>query len=115
MAALLQSVKDDKDKSAIYLAECRRMGIKVLPPDVNESEGMFTPVGEDIRYGLGAIRNVGDNVVAPGSSRAERARQGRRLQRLPRQRAAGGLQQAGDRVADQGGGVRLHSATPGAR
>ena len=63
MAALLQSVKDDKDKSAIYLAECRRMGIKVLPPDVNESEGMFTPVGEDIRYGLGAIRNVGDNVV----------------------------------------------------
>ena len=63
MAALLQSVKDDKDKSAIYLAECRRMGIKVLPPDVNESDGMFTPVGEDIRYGLGAIRNVGDNVV----------------------------------------------------
>ncbi|MCA0251566.1 MAG: DNA polymerase III subunit alpha [Actinobacteria bacterium] len=63
MAALLQSVKDDKDKSAIYLAECRRMGIRVLPPDVNESDGMFTPVGEDIRYGLGAIRNVGDNVV----------------------------------------------------
>ncbi|MFT3860952.1 DNA polymerase III subunit alpha [Micropruina sp.] len=63
MAALLQSVKDDKDKSAIYLAECRRMGIKVLPPDVNESDGMFTPVGTDIRYGLGAIRNVGDNVV----------------------------------------------------
>ena len=63
MAALLQSVKDDKDKSAIYLAECRRMGIKVLPPDVNESEGMFTPVGVDIRYGLAAIRNVGDNVV----------------------------------------------------
>ncbi len=63
MAALLQSVKDDKDKSAVYLAECRRMGIKVLPPDVNESDGMFTPVGTDIRYGLGAIRNVGDNVV----------------------------------------------------
>ncbi|MCW5953283.1 MAG: DNA polymerase III subunit alpha, partial [Propionibacteriaceae bacterium] len=63
MAALLQSVKDDKDKSAIYLGECRRMGIRVLPPDVNESDGMFTPVGEDIRYGLGAIRNVGENVV----------------------------------------------------
>ena len=63
MAALLQSVKDDKDKSAIYLGECRRMGIRVLPPDVNESDGMFTPVGQDIRYGLGAIRNVGDNVV----------------------------------------------------
>ncbi len=64
MAALLQSVKDDKDKSAIYLAECRRMGIKVLPPDVNESDGMFTPVGPDIRFGLGAIRNVGDHVVS---------------------------------------------------
>ncbi len=63
MAALLESVKGDKDKSAIYLGECRRMGIRVLPPDVNESDGMFTPVGTDIRFGLGAIRNVGDNVV----------------------------------------------------
>ncbi|MCW3157605.1 DNA polymerase III subunit alpha [Micropruina sonneratiae] len=63
MAALLESVKNDKDKSAVYLAECRRMGIKVLPPDVNSSEGRFTPVGTDIRYGLAAIRNVGDNVV----------------------------------------------------
>ena len=63
MAALLQSVKDEKDKSAVYLAECRRMGIKVLPPDVNESDAMFTAVGTDIRFGLGAIRNVGANVV----------------------------------------------------
>ncbi len=64
MAALLESVKSDKDKTALYLGECRRMGIQVLPPDVNESEGMFTPVGEAVRYGLGAVRNVGDNVVA---------------------------------------------------
>jgi DNA polymerase III subunit alpha len=63
MAAVLTSVKDDKDKMAIYLNECRRMGIKVLPPDVNESESTFTPVGEDIRFGLSAIRNVGSNVV----------------------------------------------------
>ncbi|CAL8980025.1 DNA polymerase III subunit alpha [Propionicimonas sp. T2.31MG-18] len=63
MAALLESVKSDKDKTALYLGECRRMGIRVLPPDVNSSEGMFTPVGTDIRYGLAAIRNVGDNVV----------------------------------------------------
>ncbi len=63
MAALLESVKSDKDKTALYLGECRRMGIKVLPPDVNESEGMFTPVGEDVRYGLAAVRNVGENVV----------------------------------------------------
>ncbi|WP_430295026.1 DNA polymerase III subunit alpha [Sinomonas sp. B1-1] len=63
MAALLTSVGDDKDKSAIYLNECRRMGITVLPPDVNESELTFTPVGDDIRFGMGAIRNVGANVV----------------------------------------------------
>jgi DNA polymerase-3 subunit alpha len=64
MAALLTSVKDDKDKSALYLHECRRMGIKVLPPDVNESDSNFTPRGTDIRFGLSAIRNVGENVVA---------------------------------------------------
>jgi len=63
MAALLTSVKDDKDKSAIYLNECRRMKIQVLPPDVNESAANFTPVGHDIRFGLTAVRNVGANVV----------------------------------------------------
>ncbi|WP_248964853.1 DNA polymerase III subunit alpha [Sphaerisporangium perillae] len=63
MAALLTSVKDDKDKSALYLNECRRMGIKVLPPDVNDSDFDFTPRGTDIRFGLSAIRNVGGNVV----------------------------------------------------
>src|SRR6478752_5081460 len=63
MAALLTSVKDDKDKMAIYLNECRRMKIQVLPPDVNESSHDFTPVGNDIRFGLTAIRNVGSNVV----------------------------------------------------
>ncbi len=63
MAALLTSVGDDKDKLAVYLNECRRMGITVLPPDVNESSVDFTPVGRDIRFGMGAIRNVGANVV----------------------------------------------------
>ena len=63
MAAVLTSVRDDKDKAAIYLAECRKMGITVLPPDVNESVLNFAPVGTDIRFGLGAIRNVGTNVV----------------------------------------------------
>ncbi|GAA2248429.1 DNA polymerase III subunit alpha [Herbiconiux moechotypicola] len=63
MAALLTSVGDSKDKMAMYLNECRRMGIKVLPPDVNESIGFFTAVGADIRFGLGAVRNVGMNVV----------------------------------------------------
>ena len=64
MAALLTSVRDDKDKSALYLNECRRMGIKVLPPDVNESASDYTPLGSDIRFGLTAIRNVGENVVS---------------------------------------------------
>ena len=63
MAALLTSVRDDKDKSALYLSECRRMGIKVLPPDVNESESNYTPRGVDIRFGLAAIRNVGEGAV----------------------------------------------------
>ncbi len=63
MAALLTSVRDDKDKSALYLNECRRMGIKVLPPDVNESVADFAAVGTDIRFGMAAIRNVGHNVV----------------------------------------------------
>ena len=48
---------------AIYLNECRRMKIQVLPPDVNESAFNFTLVGHDIRFGLSAIRNVGGNVV----------------------------------------------------
>ncbi|MDT0185459.1 DNA polymerase III subunit alpha [Microbacterium sp. ARD31] len=75
MAALLTSVKDDKDKMAIYLNECRRMKIQVLPPDVNESHADFTPVGNDIRFGLTAVRNVGHNVVAGiVASREEKGR-----------------------------------------
>ncbi|WP_346844335.1 DNA polymerase III subunit alpha [uncultured Rothia sp.] len=75
MAALLTSVGDDKDKLALYLNECRHMGITVLPPDVNESELNFTPVGEDIRFGMGAIRNVGANVVnAMVASRTEKGK-----------------------------------------
>ena len=75
MAALLTSVKDDKDKSAVYLNECRRMGIKVLPPDVNESDVDFTAIGSDIRFGLAAVRNVGVNVVE--SLKVSRVEKGR--------------------------------------
>ena len=63
MAALLTSVGDDKDKTAVYLAECRRMGIVVLPPDVNSSGRDFIAVGDEIRFGIGAIRNAGGNVA----------------------------------------------------
>jgi DNA polymerase-3 subunit alpha len=75
MAALLTSVGDSKDKLGVYLAECRRMGIQVLAPDVNESAGDFTAAGDDIRFGLGAIRNVGTNVV--DAIRAAREEKGR--------------------------------------
>ena len=74
MAALLTSVGDARDKLAVYLNECRRMGIKVLAPDVNESIGFFAAVGEDIRFGLGAVRNVGFAVV--DQIRAARAEKG---------------------------------------
>jgi DNA polymerase-3 subunit alpha len=63
MAALLTSVGGSKDKLSIYLSECRKLGIQVLPPDVNESLEAFAAIGNDIRFGLGAIRNVGHNVV----------------------------------------------------
>ncbi|GAB6897948.1 DNA polymerase III subunit alpha [Kineosporia succinea] len=75
MAAVLTSVRDDKDKSALYLNECRHLGIKVLPPDVNESSANFTAVDVDIRFGLTAIRNVGANVVeAIVAAREEKGR-----------------------------------------
>ncbi len=63
MAALLTSVGDSKDKLGMYLSECRRMGIKVLAPDVNESLVDFSAVSGDVRFGLGAVRNVGAAVV----------------------------------------------------
>lgn len=76
MAALLTSVGENRDKLALYLAECRRMGLTVTPPSVNESDLTFTPVGDDmIRFGMGAVRNVGGHVVR-GMVEA-RAEQGR--------------------------------------
>jgi DNA polymerase-3 subunit alpha len=66
MAAILTSVKDDKDRKPYYLYACRGMEIDVLPPDVNESDVDFAPApGERraIRYGLSAVRNVGEGVV----------------------------------------------------
>lgn len=64
IAALLTSVGDDRDKLGGYLIEARRMGVTVLPPDINESDLYFTAVGDDVRFGLGSIKNVGESVVA---------------------------------------------------
>ena len=112
MAALLTSVGDDKDKSALYLGECRRMGIKVLPPDVNDSIGQFAAVGTDIRFGLQAIRNVGHHVVEDDRAGPGGERPLHLLPRLHVQGAGGGLQQADHRVAHQGRGVRRPGRDP---
>jgi len=70
MAALLTSERANTDKMVQYIGECREMGIKVLPPDVNESDMFFSVVGSDvsgasgdIRFGLAAIKNVGEGAV----------------------------------------------------
>ncbi|MFZ5595438.1 MAG: DNA polymerase III subunit alpha [Bacillota bacterium] len=59
MTALLTSVRDNTDKVVVYIEECRRMGIDVLPPDVNKSRKSFSVEGKRIRFGLAAIKNVG--------------------------------------------------------
>ena len=63
MAALMSSVMNTKDRVPQYVAEARAMKIQVLPPDVNESGRRFTVVGETIRFGLSAVKNVGDSCV----------------------------------------------------
>lgn len=63
MAALLSSVMNTKDRVPQYVAEARAMNIQVLPPDVNESFQRFTVVGETVRFGLSAVKNVGGNCV----------------------------------------------------
>ncbi len=72
MAAMLSSVMDMTDKVAGYVYSCRSMGIKILPPDINEGESGFSAKGDSIRYGLTAIKNVGkaviDNIVAERGS-----------------------------------------------
>jgi DNA polymerase-3 subunit alpha len=64
MAALLTSVGDARDKLAIYLSACRKMGLEVQSPDVNESIGNFSGFEGRIRFGLAAIKGVGESVVA---------------------------------------------------
>jgi DNA polymerase-3 subunit alpha len=81
LAALLTSVKDDKDKTAVYLAECRAQGLEVLVPDINLSSSEFTavaggsdgPVRKVIPFGLSAIRNVGEGLVERMIAERERA------------------------------------------
>ena len=64
MAALLSSVLNYPPKVAEYASECREMGIALLPPDINESDAMFTVTGSDIRYGLVAVKNIGRGFIS---------------------------------------------------
>ena len=63
MAALLTSEMADTDKIVRYIEECRQMGIEVLPPDVNDSSSSFTVVGGKVRFGLVAVKNVGEKAI----------------------------------------------------
>ena len=63
MAALMTSVLDSAGKIAGYIAECKELGIAVLPPDLNHSEDHFTVEGNAIRFGLGAVKNVGRGLI----------------------------------------------------
>src|SRR5262245_34952399 len=75
MAALLTSETGNTAKVVKYINECREMGITILPPDVNHSEWSFTPDGEAIRFGMGAVKNLGQSAVeAIGKAREELGR-----------------------------------------
>ena len=71
MAALMTSVLDSADKIAGYIAECREMNIKTLPPDINHSEDHFVVEPEGIRFGLGAVKNVGHGLIRGVTARRE--------------------------------------------
>ena len=63
MAALMTSVKDNVTKVSEYIMSCRQMGMKIMPPDINEGEGGFSVSDGAIRYGLSAIKSIGQSVV----------------------------------------------------
>ena len=72
MAALMTSVLDNAVKVSGYIAECKELGIPVLPPDINHSEDHFTVEGDSIRFGLGAVKNVGRGLIrSMAAKRAE--------------------------------------------
>ncbi len=63
MAALISSIMGNTSQVSLYIQECKRLNIEVLPPDINHSEGKFTVDKARIRYGLSAVKNVGDNLI----------------------------------------------------
>ena len=63
ISAMLTNSKDDQAKTQMYIAEAQKMGIKVLPPDINKSNAEFTPDGDNIRFGLNSIKGIGEAVL----------------------------------------------------
>ena len=105
MAALMTSVLDSAGKIAGYIAECKELGIAVLPPDLNHSEDHFTVEGNAIRFGLGAVKNVGRGSDPHHGDKAG----GRRPLPIP-----GGLHSAdGGRGAEQAGGGEFYQVRRG--
>lgn len=80
MAALMTSVLDSANKISGYIAECKELGIPVLPPDINHSEDNFTVEGDAIRFGLGAVKNVGRGLIRSMVARREEGGQFRSLE-----------------------------------
>lgn len=72
MTALLNAESGDIDRTAFLITEAKKMNIEVLPPDINKSGATFIPEGENIRFGLSAIKNVGENIVAAIMENRER-------------------------------------------
>ena len=108
MAAVISSVMSTKDKVPFFVNRCEEMGIEVLPPDVNTSDHGFVVCGNNIRFGLDAVKNVGhaavEAIIEAREERPVRVALGLlRAGRLPRR------QQARDRVPDQ---VRRASTRP---
>ena len=107
MAALISSVMNTKDRVPFYVNACHEMGIEVLPPDVNESQVDFAVVEGKIRFGLNAVKNVGDCAARAIVAARERGRPVRVALGLHRARRPAGREQARARVARQVRRARL--------
>ena len=112
MAALISSVMNTKDRVPFYVNACAEIGIEVLPPDVNESQVDFAVVEGKIRFGLNAVKNVGESRL-PGDHRGSRGRRAVRVDLgLHRAGRPAGRQQARARVAGQVRRARLDRRHP---
>ena len=110
MAALLTIEAANTDKLAMYLGECRELGVPILPPDVNSSELQFTVTKEGVRFGLCAVKNVGEGAVQSILNVAQRAGPDRLALHAVRARRPAAGEQARAREPGQGGRARFAGA-----